>query len=79
MQRLTVSKPVLKLGSAHGFQRMKLQYHETVSNFAFKFNLRRYTAVFGFTSNFMAGKTPMVGRSRLKPADPPWVESALTS
>jgi hypothetical protein len=45
-------KPVLK---ALGTKRLKLQYDETLSNFAFKFNLRRYTLVAGvrimFTEN----------------------------
>jgi len=40
--RLTASKPALKLESAYGSLRMKLQYDETLSNFAFNFNLRRY-------------------------------------
>jgi hypothetical protein len=37
--RLTVSKPVLKAPMP---QRLKLQYDEVLSNFAFNFNLRRY-------------------------------------
>ena len=37
---MLVSKPGL---NALRFQRLKLQYDETVSNFAFNFNLRRYT------------------------------------
>jgi len=40
--RFTVSKPVLK---ALWFQRLKLQYDETLSNLAFNFNLRRYNLV----------------------------------
>jgi len=39
--RLTVSKPVLS--SRDKVQRVKLQYDETLSNFAFYSNLRRYT------------------------------------
>jgi len=39
--RLPVSKPVLK-AQRLWYQRLKLQYDETLSNFAFKFNLRRY-------------------------------------
>jgi len=38
--RFTVSKPVLK---APMVQRLKLQYDEPLSHFAFTFNLRRYT------------------------------------
>jgi hypothetical protein len=40
--RLTVSKPVLK---APIVQRLKLQYDEPLSNFAFNFNLCRYVLV----------------------------------
>jgi len=39
--RLTASKPVLKV-QCLWFQRLKLQYDELLSNFAFNFNLRRY-------------------------------------
>jgi hypothetical protein len=35
-------KPVLK---AHGTEHLKLKYDEPVSNFAFRFNLRRYPSV----------------------------------
>ena len=40
--RLTASKPVLK-AKRLWFQRLKLYYDETLSNFAFNFNLGRYT------------------------------------
>jgi len=39
--RLTASKSVLK-AKRLWFQRLKLQYDETLSNFAFNFNSRRY-------------------------------------
>jgi len=35
-------KPTLK---AHGTKRLKLEYDEWLTNFAFKFNLRLYTEV----------------------------------
>jgi hypothetical protein len=38
--RLTLSKPKLK---APGTERLKLEYDEPLSSFAFTFNLRRYT------------------------------------
>ena len=37
-------KPTLK---APGIKRLKLKYDEPLSNFAFKFNLRRYSAAAG--------------------------------
>ena len=40
--RLTESKPVLT-AQRLWFQHLNLEYHESLSNFAFKFNLRRYT------------------------------------
>ena len=42
--RLTVSKPVLKAPQVWS-ERSKLQHDETLSNFAFNFNLRRYATV----------------------------------
>jgi len=50
---LTVSKPVLK-AQRPWYPRLKLEYHESLSNFAFKINLRRYigtsmkSSAFGF-------------------------------
>jgi len=49
--RLTVSKSVLK---ARLYQRLKLKRDETLSNFAIKSNLRRYTKVVKAMNAFMA-------------------------
>ena len=42
--------PLLKLDSTW-FQRLKLQYDEPLSNFAFKFNLRHYNWATNGTAN----------------------------
>jgi len=55
-------KPTLK---APGIERLKLKHEELLSNFGFKFNLRRYTTV-------------MVGRCRL-PVSKPELKARLVS
>ena len=71
---MLVSKPVLKVRTVSGFQRLKLQYEEPLSNFAFKLNVRRYIAAHSayframFTSGVGAGRE--VWRCRLTPGSP---------
>ena len=59
-------KPMLK---APGTKRLKLKYDESPSNFAFKFNLRRYTVVRGAGARPHA-LHPVQGRGVLRGASP---------
>ena len=66
--RLTLSNPVLK---APMVQRLKLKYDEPPSNFAFKFNLRRYTTVLSYNAGESGGfKEIVVGRCRFTLTNP---------
>ena len=51
--RLTVPKPMLKAPMVT-FQRLRLQYYESLSNFAFDFTLRRYLTAASTTLNYIS-------------------------
>jgi hypothetical protein len=50
------------------FQRLKLEYDEPLSNFAFNFNVRRYTKV-AFPAKYANSEPPKAGWRKLKPVD----------
>ena len=77
--RLTVSKPVLKARPVSVISALKLKCDEPLSNVAFNFNLRRYTA------EYLASPPPpeyspppLVGRCRL-PVSKPELKARLVS
>jgi hypothetical protein len=67
-------KPTLK---APGTKRLKLDFDELLSSFAFKFNLRRYAKAIknevelaGMVEAHLRDGVAMVGRCRLTPSNP---------
>ena len=68
--RLTLSKPTLK---PSGTKRSKLEYHKSLSSFAFKLNLRRYIQpriTRTLLRALLDASKPLVGRCRLTLSNP---------
>ena len=60
-------KPTLK---APGTKCLKLKYDKLLSNFAFKFKLRRYTMVYDYTLKVKYAALTKVGQCRLTLSNP---------